>query len=99
MLYVVLGVLNEVRPTWFFILAAFLFVLSQLAYFLLSKVICQVTRFRVDPVFLTLTLSFFLQNVSHKLDGSFVATVLETAAVVVIYFGWRGITEGSSIMI
>lgn len=76
MLYVVLGVLNEIRPAWFFILSAFLFVLSQLAYFLLNKVICE--------------------GVQQKLDGSFVATILETAAVAVIYFGWRGITEGQS---
>lgn len=42
MLYIVLGVLNEVRPVWYYILAAVLFVLSQLDYFLLSKVICNV---------------------------------------------------------
>lgn len=30
-----------------------------------------------------------------KVDGSFIATLLETAAVVSIYFGWRGITEGA----
>lgn len=30
-----------------------------------------------------------------KVDGSFIATLLETAAVVCIYFGWRGITEGA----
>ena len=42
MLYIVLGVLNELRPVWFYILAAVLFVLSQLDYFLLNKVICNV---------------------------------------------------------
>lgn len=42
MLYIVLGILNEVKPVWFFILGAVLFVLSQLDYFLLSKVICRV---------------------------------------------------------
>lgn len=30
-----------------------------------------------------------------KVDGSFIATLLETAAVVSLYFGWRGITEGA----
>ena len=30
-----------------------------------------------------------------KVDGSFIATLLETAAVVSLYFGWRGITEGT----
>ena len=42
MLYIVLGILNEVRPAWLYILAAILFILSQLDYFLLSKVICDV---------------------------------------------------------
>ena len=42
MLYIVLGMLNELRPVWFYVLAAGLFVLSQLAGFLLSKVICKV---------------------------------------------------------
>ncbi|KAG6335860.1 hypothetical protein ID866_3225 [Astraeus odoratus] len=73
MLYIVIGVLNEVRPIWFYILSGILFVLSQLAYFLLSKVICK--------------------GSSSKVDGSFVATLLETAAVVVLYFAWRSITE------
>lgn len=44
MLYVVLGMLNEVRPVWYFVLAMVLFVLSQLDYFLLNKVICKVRR-------------------------------------------------------
>jgi hypothetical protein len=42
MTYIVLAVLNEVRPMWFYILSAALFVLSQLDYFLLNKVICKV---------------------------------------------------------
>ena len=42
MTYVVLGMLNEVRPMWYYVLAAILFVLSQLDFFLLSKVICKV---------------------------------------------------------
>jgi hypothetical protein len=43
MMYIVLGVLNEVRPMWFFTLAFILFVLSQLDYYLLNKVICKVS--------------------------------------------------------
>jgi len=74
MIYIVLGVLNEVRPIWFYVLAAVLFALSQLDFFLLSKVICNA----VNP---------------HKLDGSFLATILETAAVCVLYLGWKSITE------
>ncbi len=42
MTYVVLAMLNEVRPMWYFVLAAVLFVLSQLDFFLFSKVICKV---------------------------------------------------------
>ncbi|KIJ63008.1 hypothetical protein HYDPIDRAFT_176115 [Hydnomerulius pinastri MD-312] len=73
MLYIVLGVLNEVRPVWYYVISAILFILSQLDYFLLNKVICR--------------------GSSMKVDGSFIATILETAAVVVLYYAWRGITE------
>ncbi|KAL0569823.1 hypothetical protein V5O48_012141 [Marasmius crinis-equi] len=76
MTYIVLGVLNETRPMWFYILAAGLFVLGQLAWFLLGKVICRGT--------------------GAKIDGSFIATILETAAMIVLYFAWRSITEGES---
>ncbi|KAH9930409.1 chitin synthase III catalytic subunit [Epithele typhae] len=75
MTYVVLGMLNEVRPMWYYVLAAVLFVLSQLDFFLLGKVICNGTN--------------------NKVDGSFVATILETAAVGVLYAAWRSITEES----
>lgn len=34
-----------------------------------------------------------------KVDGSFLATILETAAVVSLYFAWRGITEGAWITV
>ncbi|KIJ53865.1 hypothetical protein M422DRAFT_80461, partial [Sphaerobolus stellatus SS14] len=73
MAYVLLGLLREVRPLWFYILAAILFVLSQLDYFLLSKVICN--------------------GSNMKVDGSFIATLLETLTVVIIYLVWRSITE------
>ncbi|KAF9652425.1 hypothetical protein BDM02DRAFT_3153833 [Thelephora ganbajun] len=73
MTWIVLVVLREIRPMWFYILAATLFVLSQLDYFLLNKVICKGT--------------------GAKIDGSFIATILETASVVVLYLAWRSITE------
>ncbi|KAI0765497.1 chitin synthase III catalytic subunit [Fomes fomentarius] len=76
MVYVVLGMLNELRPVWYFVLAAVLFVLSQLDFFLLSKVICKAAS-------------------PSKVDGSFIATILETAAVAVLYLAWRSITEES----
>jgi len=75
MTYIVLRVLNETRPMYWYALAALLFVLSQLAWFLLGKVVCKGSNQRVD--------------------GSFIATILETATVVVIYLAWRSITEES----
>jgi len=73
MSYIVLQVLNEIRPLWYYILSAALFVLAQLAWFLLGKVICK--------------------GSNQKIDGSFVATILETMAVWVLYLAWRSITE------
>ncbi|KAF9788611.1 chitin synthase III catalytic subunit [Thelephora terrestris] len=75
MTWIVLVVLREIRPMWFYILAATLFVLSQLDYFLLNKVICK--------------------GANAKVDGSFIATIFETAAVAVLYLAWRSITEES----
>lgn len=93
MTYIVLAVLNEVRPMWFYILSAALFVLSQLDYFLLSKVICKVCHvaYPLLPV-----LTRHRQGASAKVDGSFVATFLETASVGVLYLAWKSITEGTS---
>ncbi|ELU36368.1 Chs3p domain-containing protein [Rhizoctonia solani AG-1 IA] len=61
--------------TVYYAAAAFFFVLSQLGYFLLSKIVCRGT--------------------SAKLDASFAATILETAAVGMLYLAWRSITEES----
>jgi len=49
MLYIVVAILNEIRPLWYYILSGILFVVSQLAYFLLSKVICKVRGLRCVP--------------------------------------------------
>lgn len=73
MSYIVLQVLNEMRPLWYYLLSAALFVLAQLAWFLLNKVICK--------------------GSNQKIDGSFVATILETLAVWVLFLAWRSITE------
>ncbi|TDL21932.1 hypothetical protein BD410DRAFT_274438 [Rickenella mellea] len=75
MAYIVLGVLRERKPMGYYLLAGVLFVLSQLDYFLLNKIICKGTKASVD--------------------GSFIATILETAAVGALYLGWRSITEES----
>lgn len=34
------------------------------------------------------------QGANHKVDGSFIATILETGAVTALYLAWRSITEG-----
>lgn len=46
MTYIVLAVLNELRPMLFYILSAILFVLAQLAWLLLGKVICDVSKYQ-----------------------------------------------------
>ncbi|CAE6527791.1 unnamed protein product [Rhizoctonia solani] len=51
MSYVVLGVLREMRPFFYYCAAAFLFVLSQLGYFLLSKIVCRGTSAKLDASF------------------------------------------------
>ena len=54
-------------------------------------------------LFILAQLSYFLlsrpicNGTKAKIDGSFIATALETATVIVLYFAWQGITEGSSI--
>jgi len=75
MAYIVLGVLREVRPMWYYSLSFILFVLSQLDFFLLNKIICK--------------------GAKAKVDGSFIATILESAAVFVLYLAWKSITEES----
>ena len=106
MTYVVLGMLNEVRPMWYYVLAAILFVLSQLDFFLLSKVICKVRLYpypsRLRAIQVAVSHAVCTLHAVHpfqasdKIDGSFIATLLETAAVSILYFAWRSITEGAS---
>ncbi|KAH9030742.1 chitin synthase III catalytic subunit [Lactarius pseudohatsudake] len=71
--WIVAAVLREMRPLIYYGLAGLLFILAQLAFFLLSRPICNGTN--------------------AKIDGSFIATVLDTATVVVLYLAWRSITE------
>jgi hypothetical protein len=94
MAYIVLAVLNEVRPMWYYTLSATLFVLSQLDYFLLNKIICRVGAYLALGPWSTANTP--PQSSSHKIDGSFVATVLETAAIGVLFLAWKNITEGES---
>ena len=54
-------------------------------------------------LFILAQLTYFLlsrpicNGTNAKIDGSFIATALETASVIVLYLAWQGITEGSSI--
>ncbi|TFK37362.1 hypothetical protein BDQ12DRAFT_713488 [Crucibulum laeve] len=65
MSYIVLKVLNETRPMWFYLLSAALFVLSQLDWFLLSKVICKGSNQKVDGSFITTLLETALVSVLY----------------------------------
>ncbi|KAG6843658.1 hypothetical protein H0H93_000410, partial [Arthromyces matolae] len=73
MTYIVVAVLHEYRPMLYYALSGFFFVLSQLAWFLLGRVLCTGSNQRVD--------------------GSFLATLLETASIGVLFLAWRSITE------
>jgi len=75
MSYIVLHILRERRPMMFYILSLILFVLSQLAWFLLGRILCDASN--------------------QRIDGIFLATLFETAAVLVLYLSWRSITEES----
>ena len=75
MVWIVARILHEMRPLVYYVLAGILFIFAQLAYFLLSRTICDGTN--------------------AKVDGSFIATALETATVIALYLAWQGITEGS----
>ena len=75
MTYIVLRVLNEKRPMVYYSLSLFLFVVAQIIWFLVGKVICDASKQRVD--------------------GIFIATVLETASVAVLFMAWISITEDS----
>lgn len=48
--YIILGVLRERRPMLYYLAAAVLFVLGELAWFLLGKVICRVSSVQPPPL-------------------------------------------------
>ncbi|KAH0581524.1 hypothetical protein J132_10829 [Termitomyces sp. J132] len=75
MAHIILRVLREYRPMAYYTLAAFLFVLSQLTWFLLGKVLCTASN--------------------QCIDGLFLAVILETAAIGVLFLAWKSITEDS----
>lgn len=77
---------------WFYILAATLFVLSQLDYFLLNKA-RGLSEFFYTIAYLA-SFQVICKGTDGKIDGSFIATFLETTSVVVLYLAWRSITEG-----
>ncbi|KZT34053.1 hypothetical protein SISSUDRAFT_318192 [Sistotremastrum suecicum HHB10207 ss-3] len=75
MLWVILHVLQEIPPVWYFVLSLAIFVLAQLDFYILSRTICQGTK--------------------AKIDGSFIATLLNTLSIAILYLGWTHITEES----
>jgi hypothetical protein len=89
MVYVVLSMLREKRPFFLYILAAVLFVLSQVFFFPASRTICKVLLLIIaHRILLRL-----YQASNAKVDGSFVATLLETVTIGVLYKAWKKITE------
>ncbi|GAA6040084.1 hypothetical protein JCM8097_002022 [Rhodosporidiobolus ruineniae] len=70
---VVVRVLREKKPLFTLLGAAFVFCLSQAAYYALSHKICTGTDARID--------------------GSWIATLLETVTVGLIYYAWMCVTE------
>ncbi|KAF8991539.1 hypothetical protein BDQ17DRAFT_1392983 [Cyathus striatus] len=72
---VTLNVLREMKPMWFYILSMVLFVLAQLAWFLLGGRICS--------------------GSNKTIDGSFIATMFESAALGALVLAWKSITEDS----
>lgn len=49
---------------------------------------------RFDAIAHLASFQVICKGTDAKIDGSFVATILETASVVVLYLAWRSITEG-----
>jgi Chitin synthase export chaperone len=80
----------------YYIGAALLFVFSQLAYFLLSKVICKGTGAKVDGSFLATFLEASRFVPFHTLLLFNVITLaLQTASIGVLFTAWISITEGA----
>ena len=94
MAIIVLHILKEGRPVWFYVLASAAFVISQVIWFLAGRVICKVRCIKNSWVSLLFIVPS--QGTNQKIDGSFIATVLETGSVVALYLGWKSITEGPS---
>jgi hypothetical protein len=66
MTYIVLAILNNFRPMWYYVISAVLFVLSQLDYFLLSKVIiCRASEFFDSVCCAGLLFTFFFGGRGH----------------------------------
>ena len=76
MAFVVLRILNETKPMWYYSLAAALFIISQLAWFLLGRVLCNVCCSFSSPSFIHLSLSELKSesrrfNYRYRLRNSF----------------------------
>lgn len=76
--------------------AAFLFALSQVVYFVLSKMICKGTSAKIDGSFLATLLEVsYLVALNSFLLLDIVVLSLQTGCIGVLYVGWIGITEGT----
>jgi len=99
MIWVTVGVLRDVRPMWLYVLAATLFVLSQVVYFFLNKVrdnefFEATTRLTSFQVICKGTMTRFDETRDPDMDGMWIVIMFETAAVIVLYCAWCSITEG-----
>jgi len=73
-------------------LAALLFAGSQIVFFLASEPLCNVSvspLFTSTPFYLTPGEGADEQESKGKINSSFLATLLQTASMVVIYFAWE----------
>ncbi|WVQ85849.1 hypothetical protein IAT38_008017 [Cryptococcus sp. DSM 104549] len=73
MLYIVIKVLNEIKPAFLYLGSFVLFAASQVVFFLASQPLCDASN--------------------GKINSSFIAALLETAAVGILYLAWLSITE------
>lgn len=75
MTYVVVAVLREMKPLFFYCGSLAAFIAAQVVFFLANKPLCEAS--------------------SSMVDGSFIATILQTASLGLMFAGWMTITEGS----
>jgi len=93
MSHITVNVLNVRRPMVLYVFTTIFFIVAQLLWFLLGTVICFVRFSKKQSHFDAHNVAG--QGSARKVDGSFVATLLETVCVWVLYLAWKSITEGT----